>query len=39
MSLMWNGSDGRGRTVASGVYWLVAESGKERHALRLVRIR
>jgi hypothetical protein len=39
MSLMWNGSDARGRTVASGVYWLVAESGRERHALRLVRIR
>lgn len=39
MSLMWNGSDARGRTVASGVYWLVAESGKERHAVRLVRIR
>ena len=39
MSLMWNGSDARGRTVASGVYWLVAESGGERHAVRLVRIR
>ena len=39
MSLMWNGSDARGRTVASGVYWLVAESGGERHAVRFVRIR
>ena len=39
LSLMWNGSDARGRGVASGVYWLVAESGGERHALRLVRIR
>src|SRR6185503_11502713 len=24
MSLLWNGSDARGRVVASGVYWLVA---------------
>lgn len=39
MSLMWNGADVRGWQVASGVYWLVAESGGERHALRLVRIR
>ena len=39
MSLIWNGTDARGRVVASGVYWLVAESGGERHAVRLVRIR
>ena len=39
MLLMWNGSDSRGREVSSGVYWLVAESGGERHAIRLVRIR
>ncbi len=37
--LRWNGSDSRGREVASGVYWFVAESGGERHAVRLVRIR
>jgi hypothetical protein len=37
--LRWNGVDGRGREVASGVYWFVAESGGERHAVRLVRIR
>jgi hypothetical protein len=37
--LRWNGSDGNGREVSSGVYWLVAESGGERHAIRLVRIR
>ncbi len=37
--LSWGGSDARGRAVASGVYWFVAESGGERHAVRLVRIR
>ena len=37
--LRWNGSDRNGREVSSGVYWLVAESGGERHAIRLVRIR
>jgi hypothetical protein len=37
--LRWAGLDGRGREVASGVYWFVAESGGERHAVRLVRIR
>lgn len=35
----WNGSDSRGRGVASGIYWLVVEAGGERHALRLVRLR
>jgi len=35
----WNGLDSRGRGVASGVYWFVAESGGERHAVRLVRLR
>ena len=39
LSLLWSGSDARGRGVASGVYWLVAESGGERRAVRLVRIR
>jgi hypothetical protein len=38
-SLAWTGADSRGRQVASGVYWFVAESGRERHAVRLVRIR
>jgi hypothetical protein len=37
--LSWSGLDSRGRGVASGVYWFVAESGGERHAVRLVRIR
>ena len=37
--LRWSGSDARGREVASGVYWFIAESGGERHAVRLVRIR
>ena len=37
--LSWSGTDSRGREVASGVYWFVAESGGERHAVRLVRIR
>jgi hypothetical protein len=37
--LRWGGSDSRGRAVASGVYWFVAESGGERHAVRLVRLR
>jgi hypothetical protein len=35
----WDGLDSRGRGVASGVYWFVAESGGERHAVRLVRLR
>jgi len=39
LSVSWSGSDSRGREVASGVYWFVAESGGERHAVRLVRIR
>jgi len=39
VSLAWTGADSRGRPVASGVYWFVAESGGERHAVRLVRIR
>jgi len=38
-SVSWSGSDSRGREVASGVYWFVAESGGERHAVRVVRIR
>ena len=39
LTVSWNGSDSRGRGVASGVYWFVAESRGERHAVRLVRIR
>jgi hypothetical protein len=39
ISLAWTGADSRGRQVASGVYWFIAESGGERHAVRLVRIR
>ena len=37
--LRWSGLDSRGRGVASGVYWFIAESGGERHAVRLVRLR
>jgi hypothetical protein len=37
--VLWGGTDARGRAVASGVYWFVAESGGERHAVRLVRLR
>ena len=37
--LRWDGRDDRGRPVASGVYWITVESGGERHATRVVRLR
>jgi len=37
--LRWSGADFRSRALASGVYWIVAESGGERHALRVVHLR
>lgn len=39
LGVRWDGSDARGRGVASGVYWLVVDAGGERHALRLVHLR
>jgi hypothetical protein len=35
----WDGNDGRSRKAASGVYWIVAEAGGERRALRVVQLR
>jgi hypothetical protein len=35
----WDGLDGRSRRAASGVYWIVAEAGGERRALRVVQLR
>jgi hypothetical protein len=37
--LHWSGADFRSRPLASGVYWIVAESGGERGALRVVHLR
>ncbi|MBI4364186.1 MAG: hypothetical protein HY568_02045 [Candidatus Latescibacteria bacterium] len=37
--IRWNGTDSRGRGVASGVYWLLVRAGGERRALRLVHVR
>ena len=37
--LRWTGEDVRSRSLASGVYWIVAESGGERRALRVVHLR
>lgn len=37
--LRWSGADFRSRTLASGVYWIVAESGGERRALRIVHLK
>jgi len=35
----WDGTDGRSHEAASGVYWIVAEAGGERRALRVVQLR
>lgn len=35
----WDGKDARSREAASGVYWIVAERGGERRALRVVQLR
>ena len=37
--LRWGGTDARSRKAASGVYWIVAEAGGERRALRVVQLR
>lgn len=34
----WDGKNGRSEMAASGVYWIVAEMGKERRALRVVQL-
>ena len=38
-ALRWDGMGRDGRAVASGVYWLLVESGGERRATRLVHLR
>ena len=38
-TVLWDGRDGAGRAVPSGVYWISVEGGGERHALRVVRLR
>jgi hypothetical protein len=38
-TLRWDGTDDRGRPVASGVYWITVESGGERRATRVVHLR
>ena len=35
----WDGRDARSRQAGSGVYWIVAESGGERRAVRVVQLR
>jgi hypothetical protein len=35
----WDGRDVRSRQAGSGVYWIVAESGGERRAVRVVQLR
>lgn len=37
--IYWDGRDGRGTAVASGVYWVAIAAGKERRTRRLVLIR
>jgi len=37
--LRWNGRDSRSRDAGSGIYWIVAEGGGERHAMRVVQLR
>ncbi len=37
--IRWDGTDGRSHKAASGVYWIVAEAGGERRALRVVQLR
>ncbi len=38
-TVLWDGRDGTGRAVPSGVYWIAVEGGGEKHALRVVRLR
>lgn len=35
----WDGTDRHSHRAASGVYWIVAEAGGERRALRIVQLR
>ena len=35
----WDGRDARSRPAGSGVYWIVAESGGERRAVRVIQLR
>ncbi len=37
--LRWDGRDARSKVSASGVYWIVAEMGRERRAVRVVQLR
>ncbi|MGE5177275.1 MAG: hypothetical protein ACM3JJ_13000 [Hyphomicrobiales bacterium] len=39
LTLRWDGRDAHGGQAASGVYWLRIESGGERRATRIVRLR
>jgi flagellar hook assembly protein FlgD len=39
LELTWKGDDSKGRTVASGVYWLRAAAGGETFTRRIVRAR
>ena len=38
-TIRWDGAGRDGRPVASGVYWLLVDSGGERRATRLVHLR
>jgi len=35
-TLVWNGTDARGRRVSSGIYWVHTEAGGERQVRRIV---
>ena len=37
--IRWDGRDARSNQAGSGVYWIVAESGGERRAVRVVQLR
>jgi hypothetical protein len=37
--IRWDGRDARANQAGSGVYWIVAESGGERRAVRVVQLR
>ena len=39
LELTWKGDDAKGRSVASGVYWLRAAAGGETFTRRIVRAR
>src|SRR5262245_51126908 len=39
LRVAWDGTDGRGRSLPSGVYWLRVESGGERRGVRVVYVR